>query len=152
MGLYKHRVSCLFRSSKYRDTFTFWIYPDWLGTTGTLRGLIMSNYNENTLWFGQVKRWYDSPRWRNLRKWFLSKPENMFCAICLKRGRQVVATIVDHKIPHEGNYQLFWDTTNLQGLCSSCHSGVKRIQDTHGYNQSCGADGLPTDPNHPFNK
>lgn len=29
---------------------------------------------------------------------------------------------VDHSIPHRGDWQLFWDTSNWQTLCHSCHS------------------------------
>ena len=28
---------------------------------------------------------------------------------------------IDHIIPHKGNMKLFWDKSNLQGLCSECH-------------------------------
>jgi len=98
-----------------------------------------------------VKRWYDSPRWRKARLWFLS--ENPLCAICDRSGLIVPATIVDHIIPHEGNYDKFWDSeNNWQGVCATCHSGVKRIADNHGYSQSAGADGIPLDPDHPWNK
>jgi 5-methylcytosine-specific restriction enzyme A len=64
----------------------------------------------------------------------------------------VVATIVDHKIPHKGDYDLFWNQDNWQSLCASCHSGVKRMQENHGYSQQCGVDGVPIDAGHPWNK
>ncbi len=63
-----------------------------------------------------------------------------------------MANIVDHIEPHNGDYDLFWDVNNWQGLCGSCHSGVKRIADIHGYSQSAGVDGLPLDKNHPWSK
>jgi hypothetical protein len=64
----------------------------------------------------------------------------------------VIATVIDHKIPHKGDYELFWNQDNWQSLCASCHSGVKRIQENHGYSQACGVDGVPTDAGHPWNK
>lgn len=33
----------------------------------------------------------------------------------------VLATVVDHKRPHRGDLQLFWDRNNWQGLCEDCH-------------------------------
>jgi 5-methylcytosine-specific restriction protein A len=33
-----------------------------------------------------------------------------------------LATDVDHVVPHRGDRQLFWDTSNHQALCHSCHS------------------------------
>jgi 5-methylcytosine-specific restriction endonuclease McrA len=97
-----------------------------------------------------MKRFYDSVRWRKLRKWFLSI--NPLCVICLKMGRETPATIVDHKKPHKGNYELFWDQDNWQSLCAGCHSAVKQQQERSGYSQACGVDGMPIDDNHPFNK
>lgn len=34
----------------------------------------------------------------------------------------LVTTVVDHIVPHRGDVVLFWDQTNWQGLCASCHS------------------------------
>lgn len=66
------------------------------------------------------KRGYDS-RWQKARKIFLSKAENVFCAECLKKGLYTKASVVDHKVPHRGDYKLFWDESNWQPLCKSCH-------------------------------
>ena len=59
--------------------------------------------------------------------------------------------MVDHIRPHEGNQELMWDMDNLQSLCASCHSGVKRVKDLHGYSQAVGVDGMPIDKEHPWN-
>jgi len=101
-------------------------------------------------WFGLEKRWYDSVRWRKARIWFLNL--NPLCAICLKMGRTTPATIVDHKEPHKGDYNKFWDSDNWQSLCASCHSSVKQQQESSGYSSACGVDGQPIDNNHPWNK
>lgn len=96
-------------------------------------------------------RMYDCIRWRKARARFLNA--NPLCVMCeQRRGMIVPATIVDHVIEHKGDYELFWDQNNWQALCATCHSGVKRVQDHHGYSQSCGVDGLPSDPQHPFNR
>lgn len=58
-------------------------------------------------------------RWNKARKMFLR--ENPLCENCLKQNKTEVATEVDHKIPHKGNYNLFWDQNNWQSLCSTCH-------------------------------
>lgn len=103
-----------------------------------------------------MKRPYDSERWRKARAWFLA--QNPLCAYCARMGRDKGATAVDHIKPwKEGKtaaerYQLFWDSENWQPLCASCHSGVKRMEDLHGYSQACGVDGLPLDPRHPWSR
>lgn len=41
---------------------------------------------------------------------------------CHDEHRPVVATVVDHKVPHRGDYRLFWDMRNWQSLCAECHA------------------------------
>jgi 5-methylcytosine-specific restriction protein A len=52
------------------------------------------------------------------------RSENPWCADPFKvhRERFELAAETDHIIPHRGNYELFWDPNNWQGLCRSCHS------------------------------
>lgn len=60
---------------------------------------------------------YDS-RWQRFRRWFLAKHPVCSDPIC---GRP--ATDVDHIVPHAGpSDPLFWDQSNMQALCHSCHS------------------------------
>jgi 5-methylcytosine-specific restriction protein A len=35
--------------------------------------------------------------------------------------RLTPATVVDHRIPHKGDKQLFWDSTNWQAMSKPCH-------------------------------
>lgn len=59
-------------------------------------------------------------RWDKARKTFLlSHP---LCAECERNGRVTAATVVDHVVPHKGNQELFWDTSNWQPLCVECHN------------------------------
>lgn len=64
------------------------------------------------------KRGYGS-RWRAERALFLKR--NPLCAQCRRTGRLTPATIVDHIVPHRGDMKLFWDRSNWQPLCKSCH-------------------------------
>lgn len=59
-------------------------------------------------------------RWRRARKVYLAN--NRSCVECFKQGRGEKATIVDHVIPHRMNDNLFWDETNWQPLCETCHN------------------------------
>ncbi|MCG8990866.1 HNH endonuclease [Laribacter hongkongensis] len=49
--------------------------------------------------------------------------------MCLAEGRTVAATVVDHITPHRGDQRLFWDSSNWQPLCASCHSGAKQREE-----------------------
>lgn len=62
---------------------------------------------------------YNSSRWRKLRRQFLIK--HPLCAECRRLGVINPSRVVDHIKPHQGDESLFWDETNLQALCKSCH-------------------------------
>ena len=59
-------------------------------------------------------------RWRRYRLSFLKI--HPLCVECLKVGKVVSATVVDHICDHKGNYELFWDVKNHQVLCARCHN------------------------------
>lgn len=75
-----------------------------------------------------------------------------FCAMCEAEGRLTRAVVVDHVKPHRGDQGLFWDRNNWQSLCVPHHSGDKQAEEHRGYSSRVGADGLPSDPRHPFNR
>ena len=66
-------------------------------------------------------------QWHKERKKFLA--ENPWCSECLKRGIYTPATEVDHVKPHKGNQELFWDRSNWDSKCKSCHSRKTRLED-----------------------
>ena len=104
-----------------------------------------------SLWFGMTKRWYDSSRWRKCAKIHLDS--NPICIYCLRRGMDnVSATIVHHRIPHKGNYDLFWDATNWESVCATCHSGILQKAEKGGIVPGCDTNGNPLDRNHHWNK
>ena len=66
-----------------------------------------------------AQRGYDA-RWRSARLLYLE--DHPLCEHCLEQGITKGADVVDHIIPHRGDTALFWDQTNWQSLCYSCHS------------------------------
>lgn len=96
-----------------------------------------------------MKRLYDSRRWRNKRARQLA--EHPLCKMCWDmRARVTPATVADHIVPHRGDSELFWDGA-LQSLCASCHSSIKQQMETSGFVKGSKLDGMPLDPNHPWN-
>ncbi|RAI43980.1 HNH endonuclease [Rhodoplanes roseus] len=63
-------------------------------------------------------RGYDGV-WRAEAKAFLRA--NPTCKRC-----GAPATLVDHLIPHRGVSRLFWNRSNWQPLCTTCHSRAKQ--------------------------
>lgn len=64
-------------------------------------------------------------RWQQASRAF--KAANPFCVDCLKKGFYNAGSAaepnhVDHRIPHRGNQDLFWDQSNWQTLCERHHN------------------------------
>ena len=68
---------------------------------------------------GADARGYNA-EWRRARKAFLQL--HPLCVECMKRGVLTPATVVDHIMPHRGDQRLFWDESNWQSLCATCHN------------------------------
>ena len=85
-------------------------------------------------------------RWRKLRALFLSQAP--LCSMCEDEGRTSLAQEVDHIQKHNGNPELFFEWTNLQGLCRFHHRSVKAQMERSGRVRGCKQDGTPLDPQH----
>lgn len=66
-------------------------------------------------------------RWQKAREGYLR--HHPLCAEHERRGEFVQATIVDHIIPHKGDKELFWDSSNWQPLCKQCHDAKTARED-----------------------
>ena len=68
--------------------------------------------------------------WKKMRKLHLmSQP---LCVECLKTGRVTAAVVVDHIVDHKGSLLLFYDTNNLQSLCTK-HHNIKTCKTAGGF-------------------
>ena len=91
---------------------------------------------------------YNTARWIKGRRRFLDK--HPLCLYCQRRGLVRAATIVDHVIPHKGDERLFFDESNWQPLCKTCHDQVKQAEEHGRMVLGADADGVPLDPRHPW--
>lgn len=89
-------------------------------------------------------------RWQRAREGYLRK--HPLCRDCQQRDRITPATVVDHIKPHRGDMQLFWDPSNWQPLCATCHSAHKQRAEKSGRVAGTAQDGRPLDPGHPWNR
>lgn len=88
-----------------------------------------------------AERGYGS-RWQRARLRHLR--DYPCCVMCQAEGFVRTATVVDHKVPHRGDYELFWDETNWQSLCASHHSADKQAEERSGRKKrAIGSDGWP---------
>ncbi len=65
-----------------------------------------------------VRRWYRTARWLRLRLRVLVD-QAYTCAAC---DQVHLSLEVDHILKHDGDPARFWDRSNLQALCVSCHT------------------------------
>ena len=91
----------------------------------------------------EYRAWYNTDRWRTLRKHQLIKQP--LCERCLSRKHTKRANVAHHRIPHKGDPILFWDANNLGSLCSDCHDiDEQRIERGGKARRDVDADGWPT--------
>ena len=89
-------------------------------------------------------------KWQQARAAFLKL--HPLCVRHEEMGEVVAATIVDHKVAHRGDLELFWDQSNWQALCKHCHDSWKQRLEKSGKVAGCSPKGVPIDPNHHWNR
>jgi 5-methylcytosine-specific restriction enzyme A len=71
-------------------------------------------------------------RWAKARLTYLR--QHPLCVRCLAQGRTTAARVVDHVMPHRGDWKKFWDVSNWQPLCDytspyDCHGKKTATED-----------------------
>ncbi|MDN7144082.1 HNH endonuclease [Pseudomonas sp. JQ170] len=69
-------------------------------------------------------------KWQQARERYLF--DHPLCVYCARHGLTAAASVVDHKIPHRGDQDLFWNQSNWQSLCKPCHDSVKQAEEAGG--------------------
>jgi 5-methylcytosine-specific restriction protein A len=73
---------------------------------------------------------YHTPLWRQLTAQV--KLEQPLCVMCAVNDIDTPTKEIDHIIPTRVNKALWFERSNLQGLCKSCHS-TKSMRDRKTY-------------------
>ncbi|WP_200956644.1 hypothetical protein [Rhizobium sp. Root1204] len=105
-------------------------------------------------------------RWQKGRAAFLALPENQFCERCKELGILNIGhlrldgspqtnpkrmhLVVNHRIPHKSNKQLFWDRLNWEVACPDHHDIRIQQEESGKVRSGTGIDGRPLDPVHPW--
>lgn len=86
-------------------------------------------YDKHRSNVGPHRAWYKTARWSRLRMDTFVK-DHFTCRMCGKLEGNTSRLVCDHKTPHRGNANLFWDAENLQTLCASpCHNSKKQKEE-----------------------
>lgn len=77
------------------------------------------------------RSWYKTARWQRLR-WSVLVRDAFTCAMCGKIETDTSKLVADHRRPHRGDADLFWDESNLQCLCKVDHDSRKQAMERAG--------------------
>lgn len=95
--------------------------------------------------------WPYTRRWQLASKAFLQQHPLCECPLCDGGKKRIrPASVVDHKIPHRGDMELFWDQDNWQSMAKDCHDSVKQALEKTGRIKGCDEQGRPLDPSDPW--
>ena len=73
---------------------------------------------------------YATERWKRAARRHLAA--HPLCVDCAELGAVTAAAEVDHVVPHRGDRRRFWDRSNWQSLCRTCHSRKTAGEVWHG--------------------
>lgn len=110
-----------------------------------------NRYQDGPEW----RRWYNTKEWQALR-WRVFKRDGFACQVCGRAcsGKYPAdhSPVADHKVPHKGLRELFYDENNVQTLCKNpCHDSLKQKEEKRGYIAGCDSGVRPTDKRHQWN-
>jgi 5-methylcytosine-specific restriction endonuclease McrA len=81
------------------------------------------------------RAWYKTARWQKLRRLVLKRDGY----VCQKTGVALVgkypaanSPVADHKVPHRGDPDLFWDPRNIEAVSKDYHDKVKQSIERRG--------------------
>ncbi|MEO4000324.1 HNH endonuclease [Mesorhizobium sp. CAU 1732] len=95
-------------------------------------------------------RWYGLKAWKVAREAQLSGQP--LCERCLQSEDVTAAAVVNHRIPHKGDWGLFIDPGNHESICAPHHDSLVRREEKRGYVVGSDINGRPVDPLHPWNQ
>ena len=73
------------------------------------------------------RKWYKTAEWRSIR-WDTLVAASFTCVRC-KRVHESADLVGDHIRPHRGDRDLFFDRSNVQCMCATCHNRDKQREE-----------------------
>lgn len=98
------------------------------GTLSTLASRVGTNTDSHGHDRGGAARsWYRSAEWKRLKQ-AAHVRDNFTCqrtgTLCLGKGRDWNAPVANHKIPHRGRRDLFFDLDNIETVTKQVHDTI----------------------------
>lgn len=96
------------------------------------------------------RKWYRLKAWKTARAVQLA--QQPLCWRCLQDEVVTEATVLNHRIPVKGNWQLFDDPSNHESVCERHHNSTIQREERRGHVIGCDVDGRLLDPDYPWNR
>ena len=81
------------------------------------------------------RKWYHSAEWKALRLAAFQR-DGYICqrsgVLCLGKGNDPDAPIANHKVPHRGDRDMFFDIDNIETVTKAIHDGVIQREEKQG--------------------
>lgn len=77
------------------------------------------------------RAWYRTARWQKLR-WAVLVRDMFTCQMCGRVVSDTSQLVGDHRAPHCGDADLFWDESNVWCICKPCHDSDKQSMEKRG--------------------
>lgn len=78
------------------------------------------------------RNWYKTPRWEKLRREAF-KRDGYICQrsgdACTGKGNDPYAPVANHKVPHHGDPDLFWDINNIETVTKRVHDSLIQAEE-----------------------
>lgn len=89
------------------------------------RPAAIERIERNRAYDGQRRRHSAWRAWYGRKAWAVARAAQLalqpLCERHLARGEVVPATVVNHRLPHRGDWALFIDPANHESTCKLCH-------------------------------
>lgn len=81
------------------------------------------------------RKWYHSAEWKALRLQAFRR-DKYLCQrtgeLCIGKGQQPNAPVANHKVPHLGRLELFWDLDNIETVTKKVHDSLIQSEERRG--------------------
>jgi len=81
------------------------------------------------------RAWYKTKRWERLRLQVFVR-DSYTCQrtgeMCLGKHPEPNSPVANHRVPHRGNAELFWDPGNIETVTKAVHDGMIQSEERAG--------------------
>ncbi|MFD1199568.1 HNH endonuclease [Brucella gallinifaecis] len=97
------------------------------------------------------RKWYQTKEWYRLRQKAFTR-DHYTCqrsgVLCIGKGNVPDAPVANHKVPHKGNRELFFNLDNIETVSKQVHDSIIQREEKSGRVIGSSEEGMPIDQSH----